>query len=131
MTFDFEKDFEQQVEMISMYQGDIERTTLDGEWTESELQDDIYSDVKTVLNGKDNIKGWIDKNKHKAVYDSDLLKAEYLTEKIKNEVDVVELYNKAYDKHRNDERKLFPIHYYSEELRKIIKKELNNNLVNK
>lgn len=131
MTFDFEKDFEQQVEMISMYQGDIERTTLDGEWTESELQDDIYSDVKAVLNGKADKKGWLEKNKHKAVYDSDLLKAEYLTEKIKNEVDVIELYNKSYDKHRNDERKLFPIHYYSEELQKIIKKELNSNLVNK
>ena len=131
MNYNFEKDFGEQVEMLNMYQGNVERTTLDGEWTESELREEIYSDVKAVLNGDDKTKGWIESNKHKAVFDTDLIKAEYLTEKISNEIDVIELYNKAYDKHRNDERKLFPIHYYSEELKKVIKKVLRDNLVNK
>lgn len=129
MTINFDEQFEKQVEMFNMYQGNEERLTLDHEWTESELQDDIYSDVKAILNGDDKNKGWIAKNRHRAVYDSDLIKPEYLAEKIKNEIDVIELYNSAYDKHRNDERRLFPIHYYSEELQKIIKKVLSENLV--
>ena len=79
------------------YGGSRERMTLDGEWSESELKDNVWDDCNTVL------KEWLIKNSGKTVYDKNLLSVDYLAEHICDEHDVVEIYNKEYDKHRNDD----------------------------
>ena len=127
-----EKEFREKVEVISSlsyYQGDTDRTTIDKEWTESELKDDLWSEAKKVLDGDKNKSGWLSKNKFKAVYDEDLKKIEYLVEHLASELDLIEIYNGALDKHRNDKPMLFGIHYFDEAIRAEILKVLNNNLV--
>ena len=71
------------------------RTTLDNEWTEEELRGDIYDECMKLLPEYEQ------KYKHKAVYDKDLFKPQYLAEKIISENDLVEAYNREYDKHRD------------------------------
>ena len=46
-----EKEFRVKVEEIAYYQGDLERTTLDGEWTESELKDCLWDEANKFING--------------------------------------------------------------------------------
>lgn len=99
------------------------RTTLDREWSEDELQDDIYDICVNVMTPK-----LLDSYKYRALKDRDLLKPHYMSEQILDEVgDVVELYNKEYNKHRNE--KIFGIHWYDEAITRIIKKKLKENLV--
>lgn len=119
----FEEEFRSKIEEIAYYQGNIERTTIDGEWTESELKSDIYDEVKAVLE-KD---GYVEKFKYIALKDRDLLKTQYLTEYLCNNFDVIETYNKNYDKHRNDKPMKFGIHYFDEAVRKQIKITLDAN----
>lgn len=102
--------------------GSNPRTTLDGEWTEEELADNIDSECIKLVPVYES------KYKNRAVYDSDLLKPIYLAEKIKNESgDLIEIYNKEYDKHRND--KIYGIHWFDEWIKKQIRRIMDNNLV--
>lgn len=124
-----EKEFRDKVEEIAYYQGEQERTTLDGEWTESELKDDLYDIALEILNGKKGEKGWIEEHKYSAIKDKDLLHPEFIVNDIVDRLDIVQVYNIAYDQHRNDKPRLFGIHYYDQLARNEIKQMLNNNLV--
>lgn len=114
---------------LSYYQGDNERLTLDREWTEQELRDDVWDEANKILNGHDGKKGWLDRNKDRAFHDKDLVKVEYLVENILTEIDVIELYNKEVDKHRNDTDKLFGIAYFDKAIQSKIERTLKQNLV--
>lgn len=124
-----EKEFRLKCEEMAYYQGDKERYTIDGEWTEEELKDDIYSEAKKFLLGDKNIKGWISVNPGRAMVDPDLTKVEYLVEDICNRYDLIEVYNRAYDLHRNDKPMKFGIHYFDELVQNEIMKTLKNNLI--
>lgn len=128
---DFEVKFQEAVTSISMYEGNIERTTLDKEWTESELLDEIRDEAFKLLEGNKENKGWIEKNKakDKALYDTDLLLPEYLANKIIDEYDCIELYNKEVDKHRKDTEKDYGINYFDKLIIKKMTKILKDNIV--
>lgn len=128
---EFEEEFKNKVEEMAYYQGDRERTTLDGEWTESELREDIETEARKILHGTDGKTGWLEQNKHRAVYDKSMLHEEYIATAICDKYDIIEVYNKLYDKHRNDKPRLFGIHYFDEIAIIEIKKTLENNLVSK
>ena len=98
------------------------RTTLDGEWTEEELADDIYDECSKL------VRVYKTKYRNCAVYDNNLYKPQYLAEKIKSESDdLIEIYNKCADKHRNENA--FGIHWFDEWIHEQIKRILNANLV--
>lgn len=124
-----EKEFHKAVDEIGYYSGTEERRTLDGEWAEDELKADVWDEMNKLLNGDKhtNSKGWLDKNKERALKDYDLVKVDYLTEYIINNNDLVENYNRLYDKHRNDDNKKFGIVYFDEWLVEIGTRTLNQN----
>lgn len=124
-----EEEFKIKCEEIAYYQGDIERTTLDGEWTEQELKDDIWDEANKFLNGTKESKGWLETHKGRAMRDTDLCKVQYLVEDICTRYDMIEVYNKVVDMHRNDENKLFGIAYFDQIARAEIEKTLKQNLV--
>lgn len=117
-----ENEFQQKCIEFAMYQPVI-RTTLDGEWTEEELKSDIYDVCVEVMTDK-----VINQYKFRALRDSNLLKLQYMAEHIADQIDdVIELYNKEYDKHR--EQKCFGIHWYDEAIKMMINRELKGNVV--
>lgn len=124
-----EEEFKIKCEEITYYQGDIERTTLDGEWTEQELKDDLWDEANKFLNGTKESKGWLETHKGRAMRDTDLCKVQYLVEDICTRYDMIEVYNKVVDMHRNDENKLFGIAYFDQIARAEIEKTLKQNLV--
>lgn len=128
---EFEEKFQKAVKSISLYEGNIERTTLDKEWTESELIEEIRDEAIKLLEGDTENKGWIEKNKarSKALYDSDLLLPEYLANKIIDEYDCIELYNKEVDKHRKDAEKDYGINHFDRIIIKKMTKILKDNIV--
>ena len=106
---------------IPMYTGTI-RTTLDCEWTHDELASNIDDECIKL------IEVYKDKYQNRAVYDKDLLKPAYLAEKIKNESgDLIEVYNKCADAHRNENK--FGIYWFDKWIEKQVKRILNSNLV--
>lgn len=118
----YEEEFAHTCEMISMYQPTV-RTTLDGEWEEDELREDVYDMCITTMTS-DLLK----KYEFRALKDTNLLKPHYMAEHILNQIeDVIELYNKEYDKHRNE--KCFGIIWYDKIITKMINKELKENVV--
>ena len=114
-------------EFQSHYYGSRERTTLDGEWTESELKDNVWDDCNKAINE------WKERNKNKvlALYDEDLLLPDFLSEMICTEEDLIERYNKLANKHRLDEKRLFNIAYFDNWCADIAGKKLKNNIVKK
>ena len=124
-----EKEFRQAVETLGYYQGDTERTTIDGEWTETDLKEDVMDEAHKLLNTEKT--GWLAKNKGRAVLNKDLLHAEFLCEEFCTEVDLIEIYNKQYDLHRSDPDKKFGIHYFDEYIIKEMTKILKGNLLAK
>jgi hypothetical protein len=118
-----EEEFQKKVQEYAIYQGNVERTTLDGEWTESELIDSISDEAIKIL------KDWLPKHQGRIRKDKDLDYAEFLVNKLVDESDVVEEYNKAVDKHRNDEKQLFGIVYFDEWTDKNLLRILKENLV--
>lgn len=124
-----EEEFKIKCEEIAYYQGDIERTTLDGEWTEQELKDDLWDEANKFLNGTKESKGWLETHKGRTMRDTDLCKVQYLVEDICTRYDMIEVYNKVVDMHRNDENKLFGIAYFDQIARAEIEKTLKQNLV--
>lgn len=124
-----EEEFRIKVEEIAYYQGNMERTTLDGEWTEDELKDDLWDEASKILNGTGESKGWVDKHKDRAMINPDLCKVQYLVEDICTRYDLIEVYNKVVDAHRNDEKRLFWITYFDQIARAEIEKTLKKNLI--
>ena len=119
----YETEFEQKCrEVQGYYSKPAERCTLDGEWTESELQADIYDVCVEVMT--DNL---LKRYNGRALRNKDLLKLQYMSEQIAGEIDVVETYNKAYDKNRSKNQ--FGIIFYDEAIKSIILKKLKENLV--
>lgn len=118
----YEAEFAQKCEEIAMYQPRV-RTTLDGEWTEEELKEDVY-DVCIEEMTADKLK----KYQYRALRNRDLLKPQYMAETILNQInDIIELYNTEYDKHRNERK--FGIVWYDEAIKSKINKLLKENLV--
>lgn len=106
---------------VPMY-GSSPRVTLDEEWTEEELADNIYDECVRVL------KEYQEKYKGRALYDTNLLKPQYLAEKIRNENDdLIEIYNKLYDQHRNENK--FGIYWFDLWIEKQIRHIMTDNLV--
>jgi hypothetical protein len=118
-----ETEFESKCREVAYYQSQAERYTLDGEWSESELESDIYDVCVEVITVE-----LIEKYKHRAMLDRDLLKHQYMAEKVLEQVgDVVELYNREYDKNRH--KKVFGIVFYDEAIKRMILKNIKENLV--
>ena len=46
-----EDEFRAKVEEFAMYQGNIERYTIDREWTEDELKEDVMDEALKILKG--------------------------------------------------------------------------------
>ena len=126
-----EKEFRAKVEEFYYYQGDKERYTLDGEWSESELKGSIADEAMKLLQGDKTSPGWIVKTSGRAKIDKDLEFPEFLANKIIDENDIIEKYNSLVDKHRNDPKVKFGICYFDEWCIKEMTKILNNNLVTK
>lgn len=120
----YEKEFKQAIEEVAYYQGNIERSTIDGEWASSELDDCLFSDCKDIL------LEMADSFKYRAVYNKNLLLPEFLSNEISDNNDLIEIYNSLYSEHLHDENKagVFTIHYFDEKIKKIAKKLLNENL---
>ena len=119
----YETEFAQKCkEVQGYYSKHAERCTLDGEWTESELQADIYDVCVEVMT--DNL---LKRYDDRALLNKDLLKLQYMSEQIAGEVDMVELYNKEYDKNRSKNQ--FGIIFYDEAIKNIILKKLKENLI--
>lgn len=107
---------------VAMYQP-TPRTTLDGEWLEDELQSDIYDVCIEVMTPE-----LLKKYEFRALKDTSILKPQSMYERILDIVgDVVQLYNKEYDKHRHE--KCDGIKWYDETIAKMIHRELKENLV--
>lgn len=121
-----EEEFIAKCEEIAYYQGNKERVTLDGEWTESELRDDVYDEVSKLLLGE---KGLAEKYKYRALVDKNILIPEYMCNHICEGKDLIEWYNTIVDKNRNNEKKLFGIVYFDTEVIKEAERVLKRNLV--
>lgn len=126
-----EKEFRDKIEEIAYYQGDIERTTLDGEWTESELKDCLWDTAHKYLHGENGKTGWLAFCLGRAIKDESLLKEEFIVEDICSRYDLIEVYNKLLDMHRNDKKKLFGIAYFDQISQEEVAKLLKNNLITK
>lgn len=128
ITEEYDRAFEEElkakvIEVEGYYTPAKEYSTLDGEWTQSELEEDIYDVCVEVMT--DNV---INQYKYRALKNKDLLKPNYMAETLKNEIeDVVVLYNTEYDKHRNE--KIFGIHWYDMKIKQLINRRLKENLV--
>jgi hypothetical protein len=108
------------MEWIPMY-GSNPRTTLDGEWTEDELMDDVDDEcAKLVIVYNKRLEG-------RALYDQTLLIPRVLAEKVRCNNDLIEVYNKCADAHRDENR--FGIHWFDDWVRSEVKKIMNANLV--
>lgn len=124
---DFDKEFEDKFrsacEEYAMYGHAEERTTLDKEWTYEELHENVYDVCMEHMTDK-----LLGKYVNKALFNADLLKPQYMADKLLNQIeDLIELYNSEYDKHRNE--KCFGIVWFDEAIKKMITKELRENLV--
>ena len=126
-----ENEFRVKVQEFAMYQGNTERYTLDKEWTEEELKEDVMDEALKILNGANGKDGWLAKTAGRAKRDKDLDYPEFLANRVIEEYDLIEEYNKQVDKHRNDEVKKFGIHYFDEWCIKIMNKLLKENLLSK
>ena len=86
------------------------------------MQADIYDVCVEVMT--DNL---LKRYDGRALRNKDLLKLQYMAEQIADEIDVIETYNKAYDKNRSKNQ--FGIIFYDEVIKSIILKKLKENLV--
>lgn len=125
----FEKEFRAKVEEFAYYQGNRERYTLDGEWSENELKESVTDEAMKILQGDKTNPGWLVKTSGRAKHDKDLEFPEFLANKLIDAYDLVEQYNKLVDKHRNDPQVKFGIHYFDEWSIKEMTKILKDNLV--
>lgn len=111
---------EYDMDNVSIY-GSVEQLTIDREWTYEELADNIDDEcIKLVPD-------YANKHKFRAVYDENLYKPQYVAEKIKNENDLIEVYNKEYDKHRYED--MFGIVWFDKWIESQVRRIMNANLV--
>lgn len=104
-----------------------QRTILDQQWEEDELIDDIYDVCHEVMTDE-----LLEKYKRRALFDYSLLLVPYMAEEITNSIDdVIELYNKEYDKHRDIANAENGISFYDNAIKKMILNKLKGNLVSK
>lgn len=104
-----------------------QRTTLDQQWEEDELIDDIYDVCHEVMTDE-----LLAKYKRRALFDYSLLLVPYMAEEITSSIDdVIELYNKEYDKHRNTANAENGISFYDSAIKKMVLSKLKGNLVSK
>ena len=106
---------------VSMYSGDISRVTLDGEWDEDELKGDVYDECMK------NLPGMVEKYKGRAVFDKNMWLPQYMASQICDEHDLIEVYNKEYDRHRNEGK--FGIVHFDAWVLAEMKKLVSANLV--
>lgn len=125
LEMQIENNLRKQIGEFGYLTGNKERYTLDGEWSESELEADLQDEAMLLL------RVWTEKNKFRAVKDKDLLYPEFLANKVMEENDLIEMYNKAYDKHRNDKDRKFGIHYFDDVIKTKMNKLLKENLITK
>lgn len=118
-----EEEFKTKITEVEYYYGHKERVTLDGEWTEQELQDELRDEVMRIVQEFNN------EYKDRALKDSSMRHDEYVSTKIIEQLDLVEIYNTQYDKRRSEG--LFGIHYFDDWVKKELTKVLKNNLVTK
>lgn len=116
-----EEEFRAKCEEFAYYQGNRQRVTIDREWTEEDLKDEVKDEVFKI------VQEWNSKHTDRAVYNTDMLHDAYVAETIINGIDLIERYNIEYDKRKNEKR--FGIHYFDEWLHKELLKQLNKNLV--
>ena len=127
MTYDkleidnvFEDEFAKACDMVQI--SNKEEMTSDGEWTHSELKDDVY-DVCTEVLTQELVK----KYKFKAIYDANLLKPQYMTEQILNQIgNPVELYNKE---NKDNDGDTPGIYLYDNAIKDMILNKLKENVV--
>ena len=127
MTYDkleidnvFEDGFAKACDMVQI--SNKEEMTSDGEWTYSELKDDVY-DVCTEVLTQELVK----KYKFKAIYDADLLKPQYMTEEILNQIgNPVGLYNKE---NKDNDGNTPGIYLYDNAIKGMILNKLKENVV--
>ena len=113
---------------VGYYEGEQNRTTIDNEWSEEDLKSDVDDEVLKFMS-PDNKNSYYNRNKSRPVYNKDLTHEEFVAEKIKSENDLVEIYNKEYDKHHSDSKQVFTIHYFDEWLQSEIKRIIDENIV--
>lgn len=112
------------IEEIGYYTPKV-KVTLDGEWTAEELVEEVHDLAFEIL------PGWLEKNKYRAVKNKDLLHDEFLRNEVLDNIDVIDIYNEAVSKHRNDKEKLFGIVYFDEAITKMLLNVLDDNLFTK
>lgn len=127
MVFDgideaYENEFADKCEMLSLYGKSSARTTLDEEWDEDELRDNVYDVCVELMTDK-----FLKAYQFKAMQDTNLLKHDYMTEHLLEQIDVIELYNKEYDKHRHENA--FGITWFDMAIKELIRKKLKENLM--
>lgn len=124
-----EEEFRRKCWEASSIYGSVERTTLDGEWTEEELKETMLDEIAKILHGDKTNKGWLEINKHRAVKNKDFLHEEFICTNICDRFDLIEVYNRVVDLHRNDKPRLFGIHYFDQIVHKEVNKMLKENLI--
>lgn len=124
-----EAEFRQKCWEVSAMYGHVDRTTLDGEWTYEELKETMLDEISKFLHGEKDKPGWLEKHKHRAVKSQDMLHEEFIVTDICDRYDLIEVYNRAVDKHRNDKPRLFGIHYFDELVKAETEKILKENLL--
>lgn len=103
--------------------GHHEDYTIDKEWSEDELSGDVSDEVLKYYN-KHDVQ---EKYKDRALYDRNLLLPQYMTEKITSQYDLIQEYNKQYDKRKSEKK--FGITYFDEWVISLISKLLKENIV--
>lgn len=121
---EFEKQFKNAQELLghTIYEPET-RTTLDKEWEYDELESNVY-DIVHKYYEKYNIK---DKYKNRALHQPLMLEVDYMANVIRDSYDLIEVYNKEYDKHRNEKK--FGITYFDNWVRSEIKRQIKSELV--
>ena len=116
-----EEEFRAKCEEFAYYQGNRQRVTIDHEWTEEDLEGEVRDEVYKIVTD------WKAKHEGCAVYNKELLLDAFVAETIIDNIDLIEIYNKEYDKRRSE--KLFGIHYFDDWIKRELEKQLNKNLV--
>ena len=116
---------DEKCESVGYYEGDIERTTLDSEWTESELEDNVYDEVVKELEKLNKT----EKLQYRALKDKGLNYPEFIANKIKDENDLIEVYNKLYDSNKNNKEGTFIIHFFDAWIHSKTKEIVKNNII--
>lgn len=110
-------------ELADIRQSQAERYTIDDEWSEEELKSNVYDVCVEVMTDR-----LLKKYEHKALYNTNLLNHQYMTDHILNQIgDVVEFYNDKYNSCHGDV--IFKIVLFDNAIKSIILNDLRENVV--